>query len=102
MTEERFIDARGEDVADDIIFCDDHYRAKLWGMDKSPYDITMYIDDMEVEHEDIVNVWDELKDHDMVFTALTDDRGYIYAERDFDTPEGKASSHYAVQYVYMI
>ena len=58
---------------------------------KSPYDITMYIDaDMEVEHEDIVNVWDELKDHDMVFTALTDDRSYIYAERDFDTPEGKA------------
>ena len=94
VTEERFIDARGEDVADDIIFCDDHYRAKLWGMAKSPYDITMYIDaDMEVEHEDIVNVWDELKDHDMVFTALTDDRSYIYAERDFDTPEGKAKVH---------
>ena len=24
VTEERFIDARGEDVADDIIFCDHH------------------------------------------------------------------------------
>ena len=45
---------------------------------------------MEVEREDIVNVWDELKDHDMVFAELTDDRSYIYAERDFDTPEGKA------------
>ena len=59
-------------------------------MAKSPYDITMYIDaDMEVQHEDIVTVWDELKDHDMVWSELTDDRDYIYAERDFDTPEGK-------------
>lgn len=89
VTEERFLDDRGRDVADDIIICDDHYRAKLWGMAKSPYDLTMYIDaDMEVEHEDICKVWDEMKDHDVVFTALTDDRDYIYAERDFDTPEG--------------
>ena len=59
-------------------------------MAKSPYDITMYIDaDMEVQHEDIVTVWDELKDYDMVWSELTDDRDYIYAERDFDTPEGK-------------
>jgi len=49
VTEERFIDDRGREVADDIIFCDDHYRAKLWGMAKSPYDLTMYIDaDMNV------------------------------------------------------
>lgn len=31
VTEEQFIDDRGRDVADDIIICDDHYRAKLWG-----------------------------------------------------------------------
>ena len=91
VTEERFIDERGHDVADTVIFCEDHYRAKLWGMAQSPYDLTMYIDaDMECEHEDIVKVWDEMKDYDMVYSELTDDRSYIYAERDFDTPEGKA------------
>ena len=89
VTEERFLDGR-ESVADDVVLCDDHYRAKIYGMAKSPYDITMYIDaDMEVQHEDIVNVWNELKDYDMVWSELTDDRDYIYAERDFDTPEGK-------------
>ena len=56
VTEERFLDGR-EDIADNIIFCDDHYRAKLWGMANSPYDITMYVDaDMECEHEDIMTV----------------------------------------------
>jgi len=89
VTEEKYIDERGYDVADDVIICDNHYRAKLWGMARSPYDITMYIDaDMECEHEDIIKVWDEMKDYDVVFSELTDDRDYIYAERDFDTPEG--------------
>jgi len=93
VTEERFLDGR-EEIADQVIHCDEHYRAKLWGMAKSPYDITMYIDaDMECEHEDIRKVWDEMKDHDMVFSALTDERSYIYAERDFDTPEGKEQFH---------
>ena len=45
-------------------------------MTKSPYDLTMYIDaDMECEHEDIEHVFDELGDHDVMFSALTDDRG---------------------------
>ena len=53
-TEERFLDGR-EEEADNVIFCDSHYRAKLWGMANSPYDITMYVDaDMECEHEDIM------------------------------------------------
>jgi len=90
VTEDHFLDQKGRDLADDIIICDDHYRAKLWGMAKSPYDLTMYIDaDMECEHEDIANVFDELGDNDIMFSALTDDRSYVYAERDFDTPEGK-------------
>ena len=83
------LDERAEELADNIIHCDDHYRAKLWGMTQSPYDLTMYIDaDMECEHEDIANVWDEIKDHDVVFSELTDERDYIYAERDFDTQKG--------------
>ena len=85
------IDERADELADNVIHCDDHYRAKLWGMTQSPYDITMYCDaDMECEHEDIANIYDELGEHDMMFSALTDDRSYVYAERDFDTPEGKS------------
>lgn len=91
VTEERFLDGQ-EKIADDLILCDNHYRAKLWGMTKTPYDITFYMDaDMECEHEDISKVWSELNDHDMVFSKLTDDRSYIYSEYFFDTPEGKTS-----------
>ena len=85
------VDHRAEELADNIIHCDNHYRAKLWGMAQSPYDLTMYIDaDMECEHKDICKVFDEIEDADMVFAELTDDREYIYAERHFDTPEGKS------------
>jgi hypothetical protein len=83
VTEERFIDERA-DEADQIIFCDNHYRAKLWGMSQSPYDITMYVDaDMDCEHEDIAKVWDELGDRDMVFHELTPEREKFYAIREF-------------------
>lgn len=83
VTEERFLDGR-EDIADEILFCDGHYRAKLTGMTMSPYDITMYIDaDMECEHEDIATVWDDLKDYDLVFHELTEERGKYYAVREF-------------------
>ena len=83
VTEERFIDDRA-DEADNIIFCDNHYRAKLWGMSQSPYDITMYVDaDMDCEHEDIAKVWDELGDRDLVFHELTPEREKFYAIREF-------------------
>jgi hypothetical protein len=79
------------DLFDNIEWCSNHYRAKLDGMARSPYDLTFYLDaDMEVEHEDIATVFDEFNGYDILFTALTDDRDYIYAERDFDTPEGSA------------
>ena len=90
VTEERFLEERGKDLADKIVFCDDHYRAKLWGMTQSPYDITMYIDvDMNVEHEDIATVFDELKGADIRVAALTEDRSYAYAEWTFNDPEGR-------------
>ena len=90
VTEDRFLDSHGEELADQVIICEDHYRAKLWGMAKSPYDLTMYVDaDMECEHEDIITVWEQLGDNDVMFSKLTDDRSYVYAQRDFDSPEGK-------------
>jgi len=89
FTEERFVDHRAEELADDVVFCGGHYREKLTGMSQTPYDITMYVDaDMECEHEDIIKVWDEMKDYDMVFHELTEDRGKFYAIRQFDWENG--------------
>jgi hypothetical protein len=92
FTEEWMFEEGHRDLFDNVEWCSDHYRAKLEGMARSPYDLTMYLDvDMEVEHEDIGIVFDELEKSgkDLLFSELTDDRSYVYAERDFDTPEGK-------------
>lgn len=83
VTEERFLDGR-EKMADKVIFCNDHKRAKLWGMAQSPYDITFYIDaDTECEHGDIEHVFDELGDYDVLFTGLPEERSYCYAQLKF-------------------
>ena len=88
VTEERFLDGR-EYIADDLIFCGDHYREKLWGMSQSPYDTTMYIDaDCEIVHEDIATVFDELNGNDMVFHTLPREGKPIFVTYDF-TYEGK-------------
>lgn len=79
------------ELFDNVLECSGHYRAKLEGMARSPYDLTMYLDvDMECEHEDIQFCFDELerREEDILFSELTDDRSYVYAERDFNTPEG--------------
>jgi|TARA_B110000967_G_scaffold185956_1_gene206665 ADP-heptose:LPS heptosyltransferase len=84
VTEERFFDGRETEDTDQIIICGGHYREKLWGMANTPYDITMYVDaDMECEHEDIMTIWDEMKDYDMVFHELTKEREQFYAIREF-------------------
>lgn len=81
VTEKRFCDGR-EKAADHIIYCEGHIREKLWAMTKTPFDVTMYIDaDSEVKHEDITKAFDELKDHDLVFSELTKEREYCYAIR---------------------
>ena len=83
VTEEKFLDGR-EKIVDKIVLCNDHKRAKLWGMAKSPWDISFYIDaDTEVEHEDIEHVFDELGDYDLLFTGLPEERSYCYAELKF-------------------
>jgi len=57
VTEEKFLDGR-EKIADEVILCDDHRRAKLKGMAKSPY-------------------------YDVLFTGLPEERSYCYAELKF-------------------
>lgn len=83
VTEERFVDSRA-DQADHLIFCDDHYRAKLWGMSQTPFDITFYLDaDMTCISENIANVFDELGDNDVMFTGLPRDRWHIFMDTEF-------------------
>jgi len=87
VTEERWLDG-SEKLADNVIICDDHKRAKLWGMAQSPYDLTFYIDaDCEVQHEDLPTVFDKFDGNDMCFTYLPEERSYCYAELHF--PGGK-------------
>ena len=85
VTEEHFIDDRGRKLCDQIILCDDHKRAKITGMAKSPYDLTFYIDaDTECEHGDIEKVFDLFNGHDILFTGLPVERHYCYAEVYFE------------------
>jgi len=87
VTEERFIDNRA-DQADIILFCDGNYRAKLWGMANTPWDVTFYLDaDMEIIHEDISKVFSELGESDLVLTTLQDEHYHIFADGNF--PGGK-------------
>jgi hypothetical protein len=81
VTEEKLCDGR-ETIADHILYCDDHWRAKLWALSKSPFDITMYIDaDAQIIHKDIKTAFDYMQDNDMVFTELTAEREYCFAFR---------------------
>jgi len=80
VTEERFLD-KGSEIVDHIILCKNHRREKIWGMAKTPFKKTLYIDaDCEVVHEDIVTAFDKFDGKDILFTELTPDRSYIYRE----------------------
>ena len=82
---ERFCeDGRAEEIADHLIFCDDNYRAKIWGMAQTPFDRTFYIDaDCECIHEDISTIFDLLGDNDMMFTGLADEHWYVFNDDPF-------------------
>ena len=83
VTEERFLDDRSNE-ADHVILCDNHYRAKLWALTQTPFDLTFYMDvDMEIIGEGIEGVFDELGDNDMMFTGLPRDRWHIFMDTEF-------------------
>ena len=65
-------------------------RAKMWGMARTPYENTLYIDaDTEICHSDIKNVFDHQdSDHDLVMTEV---RKYAHAITEF--PGGKFKWH---------
>ena len=69
FTEERWDGTYDRKLFDNIIYCDDHVRAKLWALSRTPYDKTMYIDcDTYIQHEDIKKVFTLLGKDDIIFT----------------------------------
>ena len=85
VTEKRFVD-KGADIADEIVFCDNHLRSKIYGMSQTPYDQTFYIDaDCEIFHKDLPTIFQKFNGNDMLFTALPEERSYIYAELGWGT-----------------
>lgn len=73
FTHEEWVQPEDHEIFDTIITdgVPKHKRAKLWALDKTPYDLTLYIDcDTEIEHEDIKTVFDLIPDDvDILFTA---------------------------------
>lgn len=48
-----------------------HKRAKMWGMARTPFDRTLYLDaDTEIRSENIKKVFDNLKKSDIMFTKI--------------------------------
>lgn len=77
FTHQDFIDERDrcffENVIVNIPF---HSRAKLWALDKTPYDLTLYLDcDTEIMHEDISQIFDYLGDSDIALTNIREYAG---------------------------
>jgi len=57
-------------------------RAKLWALGKTPYDITAYLDaDTVVVSPEIVNIFDQLGNDDIIFTKIrrynSNPKGYL-------------------------
>lgn len=82
---ERMIDAECREIFDHIITgpnVPDSARTKLWALSKTPYDLTMYMDaDTLCMSEEISTCWDQIGDHDMLFTLIrkynSNPHGYV-------------------------
>jgi hypothetical protein len=73
FTHAEWIEPGDEEIFENIITdgVPYHKRAKLWALDKTPYDLTVYMDcDTEVQHDDILKIFDQIPDDiDVIFTA---------------------------------
>ena len=72
ITDDKWVDDPGNHIFDNVIGgAPDNIRAKLWGLSKTPYDITCYLDaDMVCLNSEADNVFDALMDNDIVFTKI--------------------------------
>jgi hypothetical protein len=72
FTHEVFLQDNDRNFFDNIITnIPVHKRAKMWGMAKTPYDKTLYLDsDTEIRSERIKDVFDILGKNDIMFTKI--------------------------------
>jgi len=72
FTHESFVQENHRNLFDNIITnIPVHIRAKLWGISKSPYENTLYLDsDMEVVSPEFSKVFDLLEDNDLILTKI--------------------------------
>jgi hypothetical protein len=72
FTHESFVKDSDRDFFDNIVTgIPVHIRAKMWGMARSPYDKTLYLDcDTEIRSENIKTVFDLMTDKDLMFTKI--------------------------------
>lgn len=72
FTHEKFLDKKCEIFDNVITEIPVHYRSKMWGIARSPYEKTIYIDaDSFICHKDIRSMHDHLDDCDVFFCPVT-------------------------------
>jgi hypothetical protein len=86
----------------DFIYTKDvpeHKRAKLWALDKTPFEITAYIDaDMEFMHKDVQTIFDQLpEDKDILLTKI---RPYAGAFVYFDETKTEGLEDHCGLFLY--
>ena len=80
FTHEEWSNSLPDDLFDNVVFgAPDHIRAKLWALDKTPYDLTVYMDaDTEVMSEEISAIFDQIPDDkDILITKIRPYNGKI-------------------------
>lgn len=73
FTEDAWIDDHLYNTFDNVIGgAPNNKRAKLWALDKTPYDLTVYLDaDMEIMSEEVSTVFDKIDDDtDILLTKI--------------------------------
>lgn len=93
FTHEEWVNKSDKSIFDNIITNDvpNHVRAKLWALDKTPYDLTCYIDvDTEVMHDDVRFIFDQHDTNSNI--SLTKARRYA-ASIDPKFSEGELTDH---------
>jgi hypothetical protein len=73
-----------------------HMRAKLWALDKTPFDINLYLDcDTEIWHDDISKIFDLIGDSDIAITNIRE-----YAGKGTNVSDNEKMSYHCGVFLY--
>ena len=91
FTEDDWVNDSGNSIFDNVYGGAPHSsRAKLWALNKTPYDITCYLDaDIVCQSTNAENVFDLLEDNDIVFGKIeTKCAAKVWWKNEMDVPHG--------------